>query len=348
MVGRAGIRETVRAGDWWTYKLVPLLAVFYMTALSAGVSLWDRLPEIGLLLAGLAAGAAFVSLLNDLCDIGSDAAAGKANRLAGRSRALAVGAIGCCVLLGAGIALLLPRDPIALAAYGCAWCAFACYSIRPLRLKARGAWGLSADAAGSSLFPAILAARLAGGEDPVWLGLVALWSFAFGMRGIAWHQIRDEAADRRARVWTYVVRRGRRTTVRLVQILLVPVEMGALAGLLIFTQSIAPAVAVTLYAAVVALHHDNFLERPTFIVPRGRSLMLGLGFYDLLLPLAILSALAVRHTPDAAVLAAHLILFPGPLLGFVGDARAIWRCHRARVVERAEQRAMACEKPKPL
>lgn len=330
----AGPLATVRAGEWWTYKLVPLLGIFYLTVLQSGGSLMERWPNLLLLLGALASGAAFVSLLNDWSDRDEDAAAGKRNRLAGRSRVFAASAIGVSLLTGAAIGFLLPPDPIVLSTYGAAWLAFLCYSVPPLRFKARGGWGLLADAAGSSLFPAILAARLAGAEDIAWLALVAAFALAFGVRGIAWHQIGDEAADRKAGVSTYVVRRGRATTARIVHLLAVPVELGALAALLIWTASPAPAVAMALYAAVVALRHDNFRETPTFVVPHRRNHLLGVGFYDLWLPLALLCGLAARHPPDAIVLLVHLILFPGPLLALVADGQAAWRCHRARVAHR--------------
>ena len=327
---RPGFVATVRAGDWWSFKLIPLLGIFYLTVLRSEGSILDRWPRLLLLLGALAAGAAFVSLLNDFCDLADDAAAGKPNRLAGRSRTFAFCAIGSCLLIGALIGLALPRDPVVLSAYGCAWIAFALYSIPPVRLKVRGGWGLIADAAGSSLFPALLAARLAGAEDVAWLILVGLWAFAFGVRGIAWHQLGDEGADRRAGVATIVLRRGRAATIRLAHFLVVPAELGALTLLLFLASAAAPLVAVVLYAGAIGLRREYFWEKPTFVIPQDRSLMIGRGFYDLFLPVSILLALAMSDRPDALVLAAHLIVFSGPVRGFLADVVAMWRCHRAR------------------
>ncbi len=83
--GRARLREVARAGEWWEYKLVPIFAIFYATALTLGMPLSSLWGAALTLLAALVPGAVYVSVLNDLTDLKEDAAAGKANRLASRS-----------------------------------------------------------------------------------------------------------------------------------------------------------------------------------------------------------------------------------------------------------------------
>src|SRR4028119_1990498 len=86
LIGAAA--SAVRGGEWWDHKLVPLLAVFYGTALHAGVPASSLWPTVLVYLAALLPGAAYVSISNDIFDLESDAAAGKPNRMARRSRAL--------------------------------------------------------------------------------------------------------------------------------------------------------------------------------------------------------------------------------------------------------------------
>lgn len=330
----ARVAGTVRAGDWWGFKLTPLLGVFYLTTLQTQASLSDRWPRLLVLLAALVVGAAFVSLLNDLCDVRDDAVAGKVNRLAGRNQTVVAVAMLGCLAAGLGIGVAMPPDPLALVAYACAWIAFALYSSPPVRLKTRGGWGLLADAAGSSLFPAVLAARLAGSQEGPWLALVALWSLAFGLRGIAFHQLSDEAADRRAGVPTFVVRHGPHATIRFVNFLVVPLEMLALAGLFILSGSAAPFVGLALYVVLMKLREIYFWETPTFIVPQSRGVMIGHGFYDFILPVLVLAALSVNNAWNLPFLILHLAIFADMTLRFLKDIKAIWLCRREVMIER--------------
>ena len=74
-----------RAGEWWEYKLVPIFGIFYATALYLKLPILWLWPAALTLLLALVPGAVFVSLINDLTDKAEDAAAGKRNRMAGRS-----------------------------------------------------------------------------------------------------------------------------------------------------------------------------------------------------------------------------------------------------------------------
>src|SRR4029077_12941145 len=98
-----------------------------------------------------------------------------------------------------------------MASYVGVWAAFSLYSIPPFRLKGRAALGLIADASGAHLFPVLVAALLAlrargDGLDPTWVAACGAWAFAFGLRGILWHQLFDIDNDRKAGVHTFAVR----------------------------------------------------------------------------------------------------------------------------------------------
>src|SRR5687768_15009059 len=106
--------EIVRAGEWWEYKLSPIFATFYATALLLGVPVVSLWPAALTLLLALVPGAAYVSVVNDLTDRADDAAAGKANRLSGRSPIYAVGLLGGAITAGLAFAVLWRGDRLLL------------------------------------------------------------------------------------------------------------------------------------------------------------------------------------------------------------------------------------------
>src|SRR5262249_55828124 len=146
------------------------------------------------------AAAAMVSCINDAFDREDDRKAGKPNRFDDATaeafaRFLALPVIGVVFVLWhwRNQAELLVAAAILAAV-------FLAFSVPPLRLKNRGVGGAIADATGANVLPALMAALVviadSGNADHwTWLAAVAVWSLSFGLRGIVWHQITDEAAD---------------------------------------------------------------------------------------------------------------------------------------------------------
>lgn len=319
---RNRLTDAMRAGEWWEYKIAPILAVFYATSLLAGASILSLAPSLMLLLAALVPGAVYVSVLNDLTDRVEDGKAGKANRMAGAPAWIAWAAIGPAVAAGLAIAWYWSGDALLLGCYLAAWLAFTLYSLPPFRLKVRGLAGLAADASGAHLFPtlvaALLAFRAAGAPvDPFWLAAVGLWAFAHGLRGILWHQLLDSEADRTAGVRTFVQRVSRARAVALGHYLAWPAELAGLTCLLWKLGLAGPPIALLLYALLVRQRLIVFRMRAVVVEPRPRYLLLLQEYYILFLPLALLVEAASRRPGDSLILLAHLILFP------VGAARAV-------------------------
>lgn len=314
-----------RAGEWWEYKLLPLLAAFYASA-----TLDHLLPAqwgwgmVWLVLA-IVPGAVFVGVVNDLTDRCADAAAAKPNRMAQVSPPLA--ALALAVPIAAGLAwCYLWRDrPALLAPYLAAWLAFAAYSAPPLRLKARGVLGALADAGGAHLFPALLAAALAADAigdlpAPVWLLAVGAWAGGYGLRGIIGHQLADRANDAAAGIGTWAVRAGDERLLWFARWLAFPLELGGLAALLALTGSAAAWLALALYAAVALQQVRVWKLRPTLTAPGAKGFIAMADFYAVWLPLALLAGLAWRHPlAGTALLLAHLALFPRNVLRVARD-----------------------------
>jgi 4-hydroxybenzoate polyprenyltransferase len=332
-VREIGIRlaAALRAGDWWEFKIVPILAAFYATSLLAGASILSQVPALLLLLTALVPGAVYVSVLNDLTDRDEDGRAGKANRMAAAPPWLASAAIGPAIACGLAVAWYWRGDPLLLGCYLAAWISFTLYSLPPFRLKVRGAAGLAADAAGAHLFPTLVAVLLAfravgAPVDPLWLLAAGLWAFAHGLRGILWHQLLDSAADEAAGVRTFVQRVPRARAVALGNYLVWPAELAALALLLWKLGSAGPLVGLLLYALLARQRLRIFRLRAVVVEPRPRHLVLLQEYYTLFLPLSLLVEAALRRPADSAILLAHLILFP---IALSTAARDAWKLRRS-------------------
>jgi 4-hydroxybenzoate polyprenyltransferase len=305
----------VRASDWWEFKLAPIFATVYATAFLLNVPLVSLWPLLLLALAALVPGAAYVSVINDLTDIEEDLASGKANRLAGRSRLFIAVLLLCCILPGVAVAFYWRGDPLLLTLYLAAWAAFTLYSVRPFRLKGRGLPGLLADASGAHLFPTLVVVVLVFRwenvpVDPLWFAPVAVWALCLGLRGNLWHQIADLRNDERVGLRTFASRHKIPLLRGVGNFVIFPAEAAAFALILWRAGSSAALLALLLYALLEAARRVAWQMNLVVVVPRERSSILMLEYYEVFFPLALLLSSALRHPPDALVLAAHLLLFP--------------------------------------
>jgi 4-hydroxybenzoate polyprenyltransferase len=312
---RPEITQTVRAYDWWEFKLSPIFATAYATALLSGQSVASLWPLLLLALAALAPGAAYVSLINDLTDQREDLASGKSNRMVGKSRRFVALALACCLLPGVAVALYWREDPLLLSLYLAAWVAFSLYSLPPVRLKARGFLGLLADASGAHLFPTLLVVSLvhrwrAEPVDPVWFAAVAVWSLCLGLRGNLWHQLTDLHNDEKTGLRTFARRHKITRLHRLGNFVIFPAEAAAFAVMLWRAGSLTAAAFLCLYALLEWSRRSWWKMNLVIVAPKERFHIVMLEYYEAFFPLAVLLSSAARHPFDALVIAAHLLLFP--------------------------------------
>lgn len=333
----AAARSILRAGEWWEHKLAGVLATGYLTALFADVSLHSVIGPLLLALSTLLPGAIYVSVVNDLTDLADDECAGKHNRLAGRSRAAAVLVLAACLACGWSLLAVGGGSPRALLAYGGAWIAFTAYSVPPVRLKARGAAGALADAAGASLFPHLFVAALVldaapAREDVMWLVLVGTWAMAAGIRGAVWHQLGDVAADAASGVTTFAVAHAR--TARVTGVGAFVVEASALVTLIVVAGAWLALAALPAYAALEYLRHRDGV--PMLVVgavpadapvERGYRIV-GHDYAIALLPVALVVQAAATDAIDVVVMVAQLVLFPVTLATCLRDG---WRLRPGRL-----------------
>lgn len=295
--------QTIRAGAWWSWRIGPIFAMLYATMLHTQTSLASVWPLFFIVIAALAPGAAYVALINDLSDIEEDAAAGKRNRMAGRSPAAIAGLLACCLVPGVGFLILWRDDPLIWGLYFAAWVVFSLYSLPPVRLKIRGFAGVLADASGSSLFPTLVVVTLVyrSVERPVdaaWFAVVAIWSLGFGLRGIIGHQLSDIAADAEAGVRTFVQRHGE-VLARRLSLVFFGFELIGLGLVLWRVGAALPALMLVIYILLEILRHRTlgiaivvaFPDRR--VLDSGRRYQLALhNYYQVYLPLSVLPGVA--------------------------------------------------------
>lgn len=327
---RANLPQTVRAGDWWEFKLSPIFATIYATALLTGSPVYALWPLLLLSLAALVPGAAYVSVINDLTDLEDDRAGGKRNRLEGKSRAFAAAVLAGCLLPGVVISFSWRGDPLLLSLYLAAWLAFSLYSIPPVRLKRRGAPGLLADAAGAHLFPTLVVVVLVfrwrgAAVEPAWFGAVAVWSLCFGLRGNLWHQLSDRAHDERAGLRTFARRHNIALLRGLGNFAIFPLELAAFAFILWRLGGWWPAAFLLLYALLEAARRWMWRMNLVVVMPRERYSIALLEYYEVFYPAALLLASAARDPLDFVMLGAHLLLFPRRAAQVCKDALKLLR-----------------------
>ncbi|HEY0257851.1 MAG TPA: UbiA family prenyltransferase [Candidatus Methylacidiphilales bacterium] len=320
-----------RPGDWWEFKIPPLLATAYATALFLHVSFQHLWPLLLLLLFALLPGAAYVSLLNDITDLQDDLRCGKSNRMAGRSAAFKVCAVGICLGLGLVAGWFLRSCPLTLGLYGATWVAYTLYSTPPFRLKVRGAWGIAMDASGAHLLPTLwtasLIAEATGHAVPLlFLGTFGIWAGAIGVRGILWHQLRDRENDRRGGVATFAAGRDPKAIRLFVAGVLFPVEVAAFVLVLVQLNLPWAFLILAVYLAMewwVSRYMGNDL---VIVAPTHGAMIILVEYYEFWWPLTLLIALTHESAMAGLLIVLQLVLFPhGPAL-FFSHVNFLVRC----------------------
>ena len=310
------IIRTVRANEWWEFKLGPALATMYASAFLLRVSIISLLPLVLIVLVALAACAAYVSVVNDFTDRADDMASGKTNRLVGKSSSFIGTVIAGCILSGLAAAFYWRHDRLLLFLYSGSWVAFTLYSFPPIRLKERSSLGVLADACGAHLFPTLLAVAAVyrwtrQPFDLIWLVSTGVWSFSFGLRGILWHQLSDLRYDESINLRTFVRAHGTEPLQRLGNFIIFPVELTAFAVMLLNTRSLAAITLLGFYAVLNLLRGRLYGSNFCIVEPKPEFHHIVMHeYYEVFFPLAFILASANQHPVDLFVLVLHGLVFP--------------------------------------
>ncbi len=328
----AVLGENARPGDWWEFKIPPLLATAYATALLLHVSFGQLWPLLLLLLFALLPGAAYVSVINDITDLQDDLQCGKANRMVGRSGVFKFFSVTVCLAMGVGAGWLMRACPLTVGLFAVTWVAYTLYSVPPCRLKVRGIWGLAMDASGAHLLPTLwtasLIAEATGHAVPVFfLASLGVWASALGLRGILWHQLHDRENDLLGHVATFAAGRNPESIRRFVVWVAFPLEMAALALILVQLQT--PWTWVVLAGYFVrewSISHWLNIELILVKAETPYFRILLAEYYQLWYPLTFLVAMLQESWWPLGLIALQLLLFPGCVGGFLIHANYFLRC----------------------
>ncbi|MET4082117.1 4-hydroxybenzoate polyprenyltransferase [Pedobacter sp. UYP30] len=314
-----------RYSEWWEYKLVPLLSVAYLTALSIHQPFRVALPRIALLFAALIVGAIYVSVINDITDIREDAIAGKRNSMANVNPWVQSAVVLLCLLFGAYVISILYPDVLSMLFGALTYIVFTLYSVKPIRLKKRGIWGVFCDAAGAHLFPSLVMAinlMFFFGHRPNLLLTVAIgiWSFTYGLRGILWHQFSDKENDLKSGTTTFASTTNA-AKFKPIEIVIFILEISALAVMLFQVADVYVTAALILYVIFVmsrryVLHYKVFIilvrkDTPHQIIMNE--------YYFVFLPLSLLLSNAISFNFGWFLMLAHVLLFPSKTAAVLKD-----------------------------
>jgi hypothetical protein len=317
-------------GEWWEYKIVPTLAIFYATMLYLDAPANDVWHPLVILIVAIAAVAAYVSLSNDWADRADDAAAGKTNRLAKSSPISVILMITPPFAIGVLVSWWWRTNFSLLFAYCAIWIIFSLYSLEPFRLKARGLLGVLADAFGAHVLPALIAvvlvfATVGRSVDKYWVTAVSLWALGYGLRGILWHQLSDAENDRISATPTFVQRASPQLAARIGNFVALPLELSGLAAFLWMLAAPLPLVALLLYAWLVYKRLKRFEMTIVIVAPKARYLLILQEYYDVFLPLSLLVTAAWRTQDAWIMLVLHCLVFPARWTAMLRD---VWKMRK--------------------
>ena len=321
--------KVIRSVEWWEYKLPPLLAIGYATAIKADHAFLKSMPQLLFLLFSLIIGAAYVSIINDMTDIEDDLKSGKSNRIAGIPRSVRWMLPVSCLLMGLICCCYLFPDILSICLYIIPWISFSLYSFRPFRLKNRGIWGVLADASGSHIFTSLLMISSISFNtkqpiDWLWFVSTSIWALCYGVRGILWHQFYDRSNDIKAGVKTFVVK-IEPNSFKVKETAIFITELLAAALILYSIHQILPVIFLFVYLllALTRTYKLNYAA-VLIIAPHDKPYhILMADFYQVFFPLSILCIATINEPYALLVFIIHLGLFPQKTITVLKDLKLL-------------------------
>ena len=315
LAGIEKVLSIIRSNAWWEYKFPPILAIGYMVIVNSGYPFAQIWPALILLLLSLITGAAYVSVLNDATDVTDDAAAAKVNRMANFSIVKRILLVVIALIAGVGFSIFYASHRPAMLLYISCYISFTLYSLPPFRLKKKGIAGAIADAAGSQLFPTLFFAEYLAFKTGYSIGyyqliFIGVWSACFGLRGILWHQFHDMEKDILSRTKTIVQSLNNKQVVWC-GTLIMSVELLTFVLILFTFKLLLPALLLVFYFIYSFLLNKKWRIMFIIIRPAYSTYRIFMNeYYQVFLPLSILTSAAFSQPFALIILVFHIALFP--------------------------------------
>ena len=324
------IINTIRGIEWWEYKIAPLLGISYFFIYKYDIGFIDGLINIAVILLSLIPGAIYVSVLNDITDIEIDILANKNNRMANLSITYRYTFLLVSLLCGFLSILLFYQNAYAIVFYFLSYFSFTLYSLKPFRFKERKILGTFADALGSQVFPSLfIACLMAPNLEHSFFELfvIAIWSLCFGLRGILWHQFSDLKNDIQSGI-TNTVSGWTKKNISRIEFIISFVEI--LSFLLLIYLTGFRGFILTFLIFIVYLFLLKYKFGAILILiksPPNKNYSLPLNeFYQIFLPITLLSAISIEQALYLILFTIHLILFPTGVLN-------VFKCYRTAIFD---------------
>lgn len=314
-----------RHAEWYEPKLLPLLGLGYLVIELNHLPIRSSFIELLSLIASIAIGAVYVSVINDVCDVKEDVASGKPNTMKNLSAGQTALFLSTIIAAGVVCGYFIYPDGLSLLFYVMSWIVFSLYSIYPFRFKERGILGVLCDASGAHLFPSLFiisGLTHAAGQsiNQQWIVLAGIWAFSYGLRGILWHQFHDRDNDITANISTFATQLQPANFVWPERVILT-IELICFA-LMIYPIFNSWLLAVMiLYILLMVLRKARHNIQPIIILEReGRPFSIVMhDFYLVFFPLAVLLDIALRSRYGWLLICVHLVVFPRPVYRVVRD-----------------------------
>ena len=305
----------LRGNDWWFYKIPPLLAIAYAQILIQDTPPQQSIVTLLSLLISMFFVAAYGHVVNDIFDIEIDSQAGKQNRMASLSKGQRTLLSLSLAILGVIPWLFIGFNSTSAILLASIYTLLTIYPAPPLRLKERYIWGVVADAATVHAIPTLLVATvfsslIATSESGShFLAIVAtVWGFGCGIRGILLHQIWDRDNDLKSGIKTLATKFGVESLRFWINYIVFPLEAILSVVLVLLISQSAPSLLVsfTIYLLLqfLSTEYDKLNPSPSV----GKNILLH-DFYEVWLPLSLVTLLSFRQPLFLILLALHIILF---------------------------------------
>ncbi len=309
--------KVVRGGNWWLYKIPPLLAIGYGEIILMDIPPIQSILTVLALLFSISSVAAYGHIVNDIFDIEVDKKAGKSNSMAQFSPWQRL--IFCILFAVTGFVLpiVLNFGTWAVILLGINYLLPTIYSAPPLRLKEKGIWGVITDAAGAHLIPTLFVAATFLSFTPqssrnivIFTGLAAAHAFFVGLRGILLHQLWDRDQDEKSGTTTFVSQRQPETIRRWIAYFVFPVEIALLVSVAVILSlskpSLIPFFVAYLVFTIAKLKATKTALDPS---PTVRKNIVPHDLYEVWLPLALAMLLSCGNPYYLSFVTLTLVLF---------------------------------------
>ncbi len=323
--------KTFRTHIWWKAVVPQAMGWVYFGWLMGFANNPDKWFQTLWFAVALVSTAAFGYLFNDWCDIDSDQKARKQNLLSSWPQGIQLLFLFLLLVAALGSWYMLQKSIWVNLLYALQLLSLLAYSIKPIRLKERGIYGVLCDAFYGHVNPALITLTFfIDGEtkNPVLvllLCLVAMVAAIKGVRNIILHQIDDRKKDNLAAVNTFVVKHGALFALTFVNNLLKSEMVFLLLMVLCISYILPPFIlSFMLFAVITYLKFSGW--KLSYLPARQlqfKFLFFLNDYFENYIPVFLSLLLAVQHHELFWIVPLHLVLFPSFVFNFYNDIKTI-------------------------